>query len=219
MNELILFLQLLLIITFALLATRWGKEALCALVVVQVLLANLFVLKQIDLFSFHVTSSDAFAIGSMIALNLLQEYYGKESAKKAIKLSFAFMVFFAMVSQVHLFYQPSVLDTAHPAYAQLLAPAPRLLLASLLTFFIVQQFDTRLFSTLKEKFTKVPFWSRNFLSIALSQLLDTALFTLLGLYGLIGSLFDIFIVSFALKCLIALSLTPIATLSKKFIKA
>lgn len=199
-------------------ATRWGKDALSALVIIQTLLANLFILKQIKLFGCNVTSSDAFAIGSMVGLNLLQEYFGKDAARKSIKLCFYFMAFFALMSQVHLFYKPSPVDTAHAAYAQLLTPAPRLLIASLLTFFIVQQVDTRFFGYLKQKLVRFPFWSRNLISVASAQLLDTALFTLLGLYGLIDSLFEIFLISFLLKFLIALSLTPLTALSKKCIQ-
>src|ERR1700704_2652696 len=104
MNELIFFLQTILILGFALGAFKLGKEALIAWVAIQALIANLFVLKQITLFGLDVTASDAFAIGSLLGLNFLQEYFNREEANKATWICFFFMIFFVLVSQIHLFY-------------------------------------------------------------------------------------------------------------------
>ena len=59
-------------------------------------------IKQIDLFGFSVTCSDVFAIGGILSLNLLQEYFGKEAASRAVKVSLLALLFFAVMSQVHL---------------------------------------------------------------------------------------------------------------------
>src|SRR5690606_19762139 len=104
-------------------------------------LANLFVVKQITLFGFDVTASDAFAIGSLLCLNFLQEYFHQEEAEKAIWSSFFLMIFFTLVSQIHLLYTPNTHDLTHSAFQTFLAFSPRLLTASIFVFFVTQQVD------------------------------------------------------------------------------
>lgn len=202
MNEIIFFIHIILIIAFANGALRLGKEALTAWVSLQAILANLFVIKQIVLFGFNVTCSDVFAIGSIFGLNLLQEHHGRDAAKRTAKICFYFMLFFALMSQVHLLYTPSIHDVSHLSFVNILSPAPRLLLASLAAFFIVQQIDVRLFHFLKIRFPKLPLFARNGISLTLSQFLDTILFSFFGLFGLVANIWDIIFVSFVLKLLI-----------------
>jgi queuosine precursor transporter len=217
MNEFLFLLHLLAVIAFALGTLRLGKEALSAWVILQVILANLFVIKQVNLFGFTATCSDVFAIGSILGLNLLQEYFGKKSAQKTTWISFYFMLFFALMSQIHLLYIPSSFDSTQAAFSTILSSSPRLFIASLLTFFLVQQVDIRLFSFLKKRMES-SLLLRNLLSLFVSQLLDTVLFSLLGLYGLVDSLADIILISFLLKVLILVLLTPITLLSKKIVQ-
>ena len=134
MNEIIFFIHIVCIIVFAHGSLKLGREALVSWVVVQALLANLFVIKQIVLFGFNVTCGDVFAIGSILGLNLLQEHFDLNAAKKASKICFYFMIFFALVSQIHLLYIPSMHDMSQISFSTILSPAPRLLLASLATF-------------------------------------------------------------------------------------
>jgi uncharacterized integral membrane protein (TIGR00697 family) len=217
MNEIIFITHLFIVILFALGTLRIGKEALSAWVVLQVILANLFVTKQISLFGLNATCSDVFAIGSVLGLNLLQEYFGKPLAKKTTWISFYFMLFFAGMSQIHLFYTPSSFDTTQSAFQTILASTPRLLFASLFTFLLVQQVDVRLFGFLKSKLS-APFTVRNIISLLITQLLDTVLFSFLGLYGLVSSISEIILISFLLKLLILVLLSPITIFSKKFIR-
>lgn len=214
MNELIFLLHILLIVGFALGALRLGKEALIAFVTISAILANLFVLKQMRFFGLVITCTDVFAVGSILGLNLLQEYYGRESSSKAAWICFYLVTFFALMSQIHLAYKPSYFDATQSSYFTILAPTPRLLLASLAVFFLVQQFDIRFYALLKKGLSKAPLMLRNGLSLVLSQLLDTALFSVLGLYGLVDSLADIILFSFVIKLFIILSITPFITLSR-----
>lgn len=207
MNELIFFVQTLLIIGFALGAFRFGKEALVAWISIQALIANLFVLKQVTLFGLDVTASDAFMIGSLLGLNFLQEYFSQEEAAKATKICFFFMLFFILVSQLHLLYQPISADVAQSAFLTLLSPSPRLMIASIAVFFIVQQVDIRFFAFLKKTFTRTNFAVRAAIALVFSQFLDTVLFSLAGLYGIVESLFDIMLMSFIIKLIVIFCFT------------
>lgn len=199
MNELLFFLQVALVTFFCKGAEKFGKSALVASVAINAIVANLFVLKQIELFSFTVTGSDAFAIGSLLSLNLLQEKYGIVEAKKATIVCFFMMLFFVVVSLIHLSFVPSPLDDTHNAYSAVLSQTPRLLAASIAVFLFVQQVDRAIFSFFKAKFPKKSFSFRSTISLLISQGLDTILFSILGLYGLVFALFDVIIVSYFLK--------------------
>lgn len=217
MNELIFILQLVFIILFSFCALKIGKEALITFVALQALIANLFVLKQIPFLGFHVTCSDAFAIGSFLGINLLQEYWGKESSQKAINICFFILIFFALMSGVHLLYHPTEQDRASGAYEIILSNSPRLLLTSLTAFFLMQRLDLSLFHFLKKAVPRLSLTVRSHLSLTLCQLIDTAFFSFFGLYGLVESLSDIIFVSFFIKWIIIFSLTPITVFSRKFI--
>lgn len=214
MNETLFIIQTLLIIGFALAALKLGKETLIAWVAVQALIANLFVLKQITLVGLDVTASDAFAIGSLLGLNFLQEYFSQEEAKKATWICFFFMLFFVLASQIHLLYQPSTYDTTQSAYFALLSPSPRLLLASMSVFFIVQQFDIRFFALLKTWLPRASFAWRVAIALAASQFLDTFLFSFAGLYGIVASVVDIMIISFIVKLVVIFFFTSFVKWAK-----
>ena len=78
MNELFFLLHIITIVAFALGALYIGKNALIVLVAMQSVLANLFVIKQMTFLGFNVTCADVFAVGTILTLNLLQEYYGEK---------------------------------------------------------------------------------------------------------------------------------------------
>lgn len=214
MNEFLFITQIVLIVSFAFGALKLGQSALICWIAIQALIANLFVLKQITLLGFEVTASDAFAIGSLLGLNFLQEYFGKEAAKKATWICFFFMIFFTLASQLHLIYVPSEHDTTQTAFLTVLSSSPRLLIASMGVFFIVQQIDIYLFNFLKTTFSKLSFTLRATFSLVFSQLIDTVLFSFTGLYGIVFSVIDVIVISFTVKLVIILLATPAIRWSK-----
>lgn len=213
MNEFVFLSHIIVVIAFVLISLRLGKSSLIALIALQGVLANLFVVKQMSLLGFSVTCSDVFAIGCILSLNLLQEYFGKESAKQATRISLLTLLFFAFASQIHLLYVPTPLDVTQTAFSTIFSSSPRLIFASIFTFYLVQKFDVRFFGLLKGSLpVRIAF------SLVVSQLLDTVLFSLLGLYGLVESIFDIILVSFLIKCLIIAVSSPFVAFSKRFVK-
>lgn len=215
MNELLFAAHLLVTLLFAWGALKLGREAITAWIALQTILANLFVLKQIDLWSFTVTCGDVYAVGTILGLNLLQEYFGKESAVRATWISFFLMIFFALMSAAQVLYLPSAEDKMHAAFVSVLTQTPRLLFASFFTFFVVQRLDVWLFSMLQRFFPKARLLFRASASLILSQFLDTALFSFLGLYGLVSSMMAVFIWSFFIKLLIILAMMPALTLFRR----
>lgn len=218
MNELLFFIHIIIVVAFTFGAMRAGKEALTSLIALYSVLANIFVLKQTMLFTWNVTCSDVFAVGGILGLNLLQEYWGKEAARKAVWISLYAMVGFGILSQIHLFYVPSPFDFSHNHFNALFSFAPRLLAASLTTFFVVQQLDVAFYALLKQRWQTVAWQWRNSFSMFFTQFLDTVLFSFLGLYGIVASLTDIIVLSFLVKVIVIASIAVLTTLSKRLVR-
>lgn len=216
-NELLFLVHIIVISCFALGAVKLGKEALVAFICTQCILANLFVIKQTTLFGLTATCSDAFTIGAVCGLNLLQEYFGKSATKQAIWINFFLLIFYAIVSQFHLWYIPNSLDITQLHFSSILSFMPRIVIASFVVFFLVQQIDCHFFGFLKQRFGSIYFVGRNIISVALVQLLDTVLFSFFGLYGIIDNIGEVILVSYAIKITIILISTPFLALSKKLV--
>jgi uncharacterized integral membrane protein (TIGR00697 family) len=215
-NELLFGIYTVFISFWALGALFLGKEALVALMTVQWVLANLFVTKQIALVGFEATASDTLAIGAALCLNLLQEYYGKNQARKAIWIGFCGLLFFVFAALMHQLYIPSTFDTSQVYFQALLSPMPRLLFASLIVYLIVQYLESFLYAFFQEKFKSKRFLLRNYISLLISQFVDTVLFSFLGLYGILENIGDIIIVSYTIKVAVIFLAAPFLALANKF---
>jgi len=216
MNELIFITHTIIITCITIGAFMLGKEALVGFICIQSILANLFVTKQITLFGLHVTASDVYAVSALLSLNILQEFFGKTIAKKTIAINFFVLLFYLIMTQIHIWYAPNIFDQTHNAFTQILHVMPRITIASIATYLLVQLCDTQLYYFLKKAFAGKYLVIRNITSLACSQLLDTVLFSFLGLYGIVGSITHVIIVSFCIKLLVIASSTPFIALTKVF---
>jgi uncharacterized PurR-regulated membrane protein YhhQ (DUF165 family) len=54
------------------------------------------------------------------------------------------------------------------------------------------------------------------ISLVFTQWIDTVLFSFLGLFGLVESIFSVIAVSFAVKCLVIGMSAPLVALSRRF---
>lgn len=203
MNEVIFLLHCSTLLTLLFIALRFGKETLTCYLAGCWLLANFFVTKQILFFGFEVTASDAYAVGGMVGANVLQQFYGRSAALQAIWISMGLLLFAAIGSAIHLAYIPSPHDTIHTSFQNVLGSTPRLVITSFATFFISSRFEVQLFGLLK----KLPFSQRSLITSTLAVFVDTILFSYIGLFGLVSSLFDICFVSFCVKFSIVLFMT------------
>lgn len=209
MNELIFFIHIALLFGAVTVAKRLGKEALFVIIALQVVLANLFVTKQIVLFGLDVTATDAYTIGSLLAMNVLQEYFGKDAAKKVLSINTCVLLFFTCMALIQISYKPSPHDTFHPSF---LAITPRVFFSSILSFYLSQKLDVECFALFRKKLT-LPLAMLS--SLTLSQALDTVLFSYLALYGVMHSLLSIIIMSYAIKLITLFSMAPLTAFFRK----
>jgi uncharacterized integral membrane protein (TIGR00697 family) len=214
MNNFIFVLHSLAICAINLIAIKWSKQAIIASIAIYGVLANLFVLKQINLFGLEVTSSDIFVVGISLGLNLIQDKFSKEDAQEAVWISFWGLTTYTILSQFQIWYTPNALDTANQHFIGLLSIAPRLAIASLISYIVSQTIDVNLYAYLKTKLVNRFYFIRNYASIAVSQFIDTILFSLLGLYGLGYNIIHIIIFSYLIK-LVAITLSVIVISGSK----
>ena len=210
-NEFIWLLFILFDLGTALLAIKlYGKVALYAIIIVNIILCNMQVLKLVELFGFTVTLGNI-AYGSVfMATDLLVECYGKQEARRAINLSLFVLVFVTIALQFTVNYTPSQHDINHPAMLQLFNCVPRVALASLLAYWISQYHDVWAFNWWKQKTNGKHLWLRNNASTLVSQLIDSTVFTVIAFYGVyeLKIVWSIFYTTIIIKWIVAVLDTP-----------
>lgn len=221
-NEIIFILYIAILGIINLAALRIGKEALIGFIVTQAILSNLFILKEITLFNLCATASDALAIGSILSLNLLQEYFGRNYAYKAIKISFLCLISYCIFSILHLLYIPAPNNIYQPYFSAILLQSPRIIISSGIVYVIVDTLDSFLYGFLKQKFNNKYLLLRNWITALTTQLLDTILFSFLGLYKAttelsnLNLILEIIITAYIIKVISIFLITPFIAFSKKF---
>ncbi|MCH9610014.1 MAG: queuosine precursor transporter [Chlamydiales bacterium] len=209
-NFCLLILYVLIVSSASLFMLRLGKEAASMWLGLLSVALNLFVLKEITILGLHTTASEALVVGYLLTLNLIQEFYGRKFARRTVINIFILMLLFVVMTRLHLAYEGGV---NHAVFT----PLPRLFLASLVSFFVVQFFDISLFSYLRGKLGGRFFPLRTAMTLFLSQCLDTALFTLIGLWGIVDNPLEIILFSIIIKSVIILIQTPVTLFSRRII--
>ncbi|WP_375793474.1 queuosine precursor transporter [Chlamydia sp. 12-01] len=217
-NEIIFILQTVFIVFAGIFFSSKNIGWLTGWLTTLSVIMNVFVLKQIVLYSLEVTSADVYMIGILSCLNFSRELYGKNKVNEAMIGSWVVTIAFLLLTQLHLALTPSPNDTTQNHFIALFSPTLRLILASLTTVIVVQIIDLKLFSYLKNLFQDKAFGTRSSISLIFSQILDTLLFSFLGLYGTVSNLTHVILFSFITKiCVIAISV-PVVVLGKYFKK-
>lgn len=198
-NWIILFIHIAFTCCISIGMLRLGERALNSWLCVVAVCMNLFVTKQISMGFLEVTATDALAASYLLGLCLIQENFGKRSAQLHVLFSFVCSIGFLGLSFIHLWYCPGKHDMMHPLFITLLEPMPRLIIASLTSFIVIQLIDVSVFQWLREKMKGQFFPLRAVLCLILANVTDTILFSYLGLYGIVAHLWDIILFSLIIK--------------------
>lgn len=198
-NFFLFIIQLSAVLFFILLAMRKGKEFLMAFLAMLILCMNLFVCKQITLLGIHVTATDGLAMGYLWGFNLLQEFFGKENGKKMMGISLFINLSFLALTLVHLAFIPNESDHLHMHQHYVFIATPRIILSSIFCLFFVQFVDGAFFAKCREKLQGRYLGLRQLCSLLVATILDTALFSMLALYGQVDHLLSISLFSMAVK--------------------
>ena len=180
-NELLFIIQTIIGLAFTLVAFSMGRNWLYGYIAVCIVLANIFVTKQITLFGIPATGGNVLYGSIFLATDLLAEHFGKREARQAILLGFGAALFYLIMSQFILKFSPSPDDWgAADGMATIFDFAPAIVLASLMAYLILQFHDIWAFHWIREKTGGRYLWLRNNGSTWVSQLIDSVVFSILA---------------------------------------
>lgn len=207
-------------LSFILIAFRLGLNWLIALIAVEAVIMNIFVLKMMNVFSLEITGGNVMYASIFLGTDIICEHYGKRKARQAVWIGFFGAIFFIIMSQFTLWYTPSVLENGvslHQALATIFETTPRIVLASMGAYLFSQNLDIYIYSAIKKATNGRFLWLRNNGSTLISQFFDSIFFTLVGLYGIVANeenVLQIILFTYLIKVIIALLDTPFIYLSK-----
>lgn len=192
------------------------KTGLYFVIVVNIVLCNIQVLKLIGLFGLTATLGNILYGSIFFGTDLLSEIYGKKEARKGVILGFIAMFYMTLVLQLTLWFTPTADDFAHGPMSTLFGFVPRIVLASFIAYVLSQNHDIWMFHLLKDRMQGRHLWIRNTISTAMSQLIDSVVFTLIAFWGVFEKnvLVEILITTYILKLIVAIIDTPFIYLGR-----
>ena len=211
---------ILLVLNYGLIAIafRYFKNyGLFAWITLASILANIQVIKTIELLGFVTTLGNIMYGTSFLATDILCECYGKEEAQKGVKIGIFSIIATTLIMQVCLWFAPHASDTSSAALNAIFSLLPRIAFASITAYMISQNFDVWFYNYLKQKYPQ-HLWLRNNLSTMSSQLIDNTIFTLLAFWGVFPTdvIWQIFATTYVMKWLVALFDTPVIYWAKAY---
>jgi len=211
-NELLWLLLLLTNFFSILIAYRFfGKTGLYIWIPISTILANIQVLKMVDLFSIGVTLGNITYASSFLVTDILSENYDKKSAQKSVFIGFFSLSATVVIMNLALMFKPNEFDFIQESLKNIFSLLPRIALASLAAYAISQLHDVWAYNFWKERFPGMRFlWLRNNASTMVSQLLDSVIFTFIAFWSLLpdNEFFEILITTYLLKLIVAAVDTP-----------
>jgi uncharacterized integral membrane protein (TIGR00697 family) len=195
----------------------FGKTGLYIWIPISTILANIQVLKMVDLLSIGVTLSNITYASSFLVTDILSENYGKKSARKAVFIGFFSLTATVIIMNIALNFKPNEFDFIQDSLKNIFSILPRIALASLIAYGASQLHDVWAYNFWKNLFPADKFlWLRNNASTMVSQLIDSILFTFIAFWGLLpqGEFIQILITTYLLKWIVAAIDTPFLYIAK-----
>ena len=222
MNEALFFITIIVNFAGVIFAYKFfGKMGVFAWIALATIVANVEVLKCVDIFGMALTLGNVTYGSIFLATDILNEKYGVEEAQKSVYLGFFALLMFTIITQIDLHYISNEADFAGEAVKTLFTITPRICFASMSAYFVSNMMDVYLYKFIRNILPSDKFlWVRNNGATCLSQLFDTAMFTYIGFAGVFSKevVFQSFITTYLIKVFIAILDTPFLYLAKRIKK-
>lgn len=220
LNAVLLLIQIFAISWVTFLCLTVGEKAVNAWLTVLAISLNLMILKQVSMFGLDVTTCKALGVCYILGLNLMQEYYGKSAAKTHVLIAALCTFGFVILQQLHMIYVPNSFDQTQEHYSAIFTAMPLITSVSFITFIFIQLLDIRFFAWLQKKIGSKRFTTRVFISLMMSQTVDTLVF-----YGLLsffediwGNVWHVIFFTLVIKFFIIFLITPYTMCAHFFVK-
>jgi uncharacterized integral membrane protein (TIGR00697 family) len=119
----------------------FGKTGLYIWIPIATILANIQVLKMVDLLSIGVTLGNITYASSFLVTDILSENYGRKSARKAVYIGFFSLTATVVIMNIALVFKPNEFDFIQESLKNIFAVLPRIAFASLVAYGISQLHD------------------------------------------------------------------------------
>lgn len=218
MNELLLFVEVIIIFSLLLLMKKFfGKNGVITWVALASVLANIQVAKSVDVFGLSATLGNVLFASTFLATDILSECYGEKYSKKAVFIGLFSIIIYIISTQIALLYIPNSIDIVNEPMKQLFSLAPRICISSVVMYFIANFLDVVLFEKLKKIFNGKKLWLRNNVSTILCNCLENFGFVFLSFIGVypIQEILTIALTTCVIEIIIALCDTPFLYIAKK----
>ena len=219
LNEILFILWTTVVLAGVLAAWRFGgKAGVWGAIGLCIVLANLFVTKQITLFGLAATGGNSLYGAIFLATDVLNEHMGKREARRAVWFGWVCALAFLVATQVFLLFAPSSFDFVHDAMRTLFSLSPRIVAASLVAYLVSQTHDVVAYHAWRVRTGGRKLWVRNLASTSVSQLIDSVIFTSIAFLGVFPLMVvvQVAISTYLLKLLVALLDTPFIYLSARW---
>ncbi|AXZ23429.1 queuosine precursor transporter [Staphylococcus warneri] len=210
------------LVTFILMVAMYrmfGKQGLLAWVAIGTIIANIQVIKTVEIFGISATLGNVMFASIYLATDILNDIYGRKVAKRAVWLGFSSTLVMIIVMQMSLHFIPAPEDTAQNAFHAIFDVVPRIALGSIVSYIIGQHVDVFIFSLIKKLFSSdKTFIIRAYGSTIISSIIDTALFVSIAFIGSLPGMavFEIFITTYVLKLVSTIFNVPFGYIAKSF---
>jgi hypothetical protein len=210
-NEILWIIFVIFDLTVAVLIyKKFGRLGLYGLIVMDIILCNIQVIKQVNMFGLSATLGNLLYASIFFATDLLNEVHGRKEAQRAVAFGFIFLILSMVVMQIALMFKPNESDFIQPALVQIFSFFPRVVIASLVAYLISQFHDVWAFNFWKRLTNKRHLWLRNNLSTMVSQLIDSFIFCTIAFWGEFPTnvFIEIIVTTYIFKWIIAAADTP-----------
>lgn len=219
MNEILFFITLIVNFSCIIFAYKFfGKIGMFCWIAMATIIANVEVLKCVDIFSMALTLGNVSYGSVFLATDILNEKYGVKYAQKSIYIGFFALLVFTLITQIDLQFVSNSSDFAHDAMKTLFTITPRVCFGSLFAYFISNMLDVYLYMYIKKCLPSDSFlWLRNNAATMVSQFFDTIIFTCIAFAGVFSKeiLFQLCVTTYILKVVIAMLDTPFLYIAKR----
>lgn len=218
MNNILLIVSIIGVFSIMLIIKKFlGKEGIIGWMGIASILANMLILKNVDIFGINATLGNVLFASNFLATDILTENYGYKEAKKGVLFAIVSVIIYLVIGQVALLFTPNTSDIAQPLFETLFSFAPRITLASVSMFALSNIVDIRLYEYLRKKTDGKKMWLRNNLCTIICNGGENFLFYIIA-FGGIMNISEIAVIALSatiIEIIIALCDTPFLYLSKK----
>ena len=218
MNEILIGITILVSFLIVLGVYKYqGLVGLYCLVPIFYIIANIQVLKQVDLFNFPLALGDVAICSVVLIGDLITENYNKIKAKKVIFIGFMTTVIITVMMTLTIKFEPNSQDFAHESIKTIFSFTPRILIASLISYIFSETIEINLYSWIKKRLPKTrDLWIRNNVSGLISAFIDSMLVSFLMFFATfpVTYILKIALARCAIKAIASIIDTPFVYLSK-----